>query len=232
MRFRSHNQWIPLSWVYVSHPQGLAQSDARTLTYVDTLRYINLGSSRFASSPSCFSKLEPSQVCATSLLWNKLYIRPTPLAMSAQPIDSVQEFREIVSHYTRASRFAPSNASCLIDHQIRSASPVIVFFHCVDWSRPCKQITPVFDECSSLPELQALRFYKVDCDHQPDISSYCHITNVCCTSHLYVSTELMFTDPGVFGLPKWYQATWGRWIAQVGAPGALWLWIKIPTQLT
>ncbi|KJA28318.1 hypothetical protein HYPSUDRAFT_51170 [Hypholoma sublateritium FD-334 SS-4] len=75
--------------------------------------------------------------------------------MSAQHIGSVQEFREI----------------------IRSASPVIVFFHCVHWSGPCQQITPVFDKCSSLPELRALRFYKVDCDHQPDISSYCQITN-------------------------------------------------------
>lgn len=134
------------------------------------------------------------------------YIRSRFLAMSAQPIGSVQEFREIVSRCTRDSS-AHTNTTYLIGHQIRSASPVMVFFHCVHWSGPCQQITPVFDKCSSLPELRALRFYKVDCDHQPDISSYCQITNVGCTDPLCVTTELMYADPGVFGLPKWYQAT-------------------------
>ncbi len=139
-----------------------------------------LGFIKVCEFPAVASPTSSHRKCALHRCFETSSIR----SMSARPIDSVQEFREIVSHYTRDSRLSPSNALCLIDYQIRSASPVIVFFHCVDWSRPCKQITPVFDECSSLPELRALRFYKVDCDHQPDISSYCQITNVCRTSHI------------------------------------------------
>ncbi|KAF9478911.1 thioredoxin-like protein [Pholiota conissans] len=75
--------------------------------------------------------------------------------MPSAELESVQMFREI----------------------IRSSTPVIVLFY-LGWSVPCQQIAPLYEKLSAMPELDTLRFYRVEIDHNPDISAYCQIGNV------------------------------------------------------
>ena len=76
------------------------------------------------------------------------------------------------------------------------ANGVVVLDYWAEWCGPCQIAGPIFDEVSQNPDLEGVKFGKVNVDENPEITSRFHVRSIP-TFAIFKNGELVEKTPGV-----------------------------------